>query len=402
MAGITGQGTTFSLPNYVGELFALSRETTPFLSAIGGLSGGMASGATEFEWQTYDLRDASHQRARVEGANAPTAEERVRANVRNVCQIVQEAVEVSYTKQSATGQMTTPSSAPYTGVPGSNPVNDEMSWQVAQALKNIALDVNFSFINGEYSNPTTNATPRQTRGLMNAITTNVTSKATYTSASLSAATTVITETSTPRVNGDKIVFTSVGASTGIYPGRVYYVVNKNVNDFGVAATAGGSAITVGTATVKYIVPWSTTLTLAVIEDSIQQAYDGGGITEASTAVLLCNSTQRRAITQAYANAFLKADPMGATRNVGGVSVNTIHTDFGDFGILLDVAVPRDAIIIASLEQMAPRFLQHPSKGFLFEEPLAKVGAADRTQIYGEIGLQYGAEKAHAILRGLAV
>ena len=45
MAGITGQGNTFNLPNYVGELFALSRETTPFLSAIGGLTGGLAQHA---------------------------------------------------------------------------------------------------------------------------------------------------------------------------------------------------------------------------------------------------------------------------------------------------------------------------------------------------------------------
>src|SRR3954471_23417466 len=107
MAGITGQGTTFNLPNYVGELFALSRETTPFLSAIGGLSGGRSTNATEFEWQTYDLRDASQGRQALEGANAPTAEQRVRANVRNVVEIHHEAVEVSYTKQAATSQIAT-------------------------------------------------------------------------------------------------------------------------------------------------------------------------------------------------------------------------------------------------------------------------------------------------------
>jgi hypothetical protein len=401
MAGITGQGTTFNLPNYVGELFALSRETTPFLSAIGGLSGGRSTTATEFEWQTYDLRDASGQRQALEGANAPTAEARVRANVRNVVEIHHEAVEVSYTKQAATAQIATPSSAPYRGVPGSNPVTDEMSWQVIQGLKQMARDVNFAFINGTYSNPTTNASARTTRGLIAAMTSNVSTKATYTSASLSAATTVITETTTPRANGDKIVFTSVGASTGIFPGRVYYVVSKNTNDFGVSATLGGSAITVGTATVVYIVPWSTTLTNVVVEDLVQQAWDGGGVDTESTAVFVVNSTQRRALSVAYANAYLKADPLGGTRNVGGVSVDTIKTDFGTFGILVDQAVPKDALILATLDQIAPVFLQ-TKNGFLFEEPLAKVGSADRSQLYGEIGLEYGNQAAHGIVRGLAV
>ena len=57
MAGITALGTTYNLPNFVGELFAASPEDTPFLSAIGGLTGGESVGSTVFSWQGYDLRD---------------------------------------------------------------------------------------------------------------------------------------------------------------------------------------------------------------------------------------------------------------------------------------------------------------------------------------------------------
>lgn len=402
MAGITGQGTTFNLPNYVGELFQLSRETTPFLSAIGGLTGGRPAGGTEFEWQTYDLRDASHQRTRTEGADAPTAEERVRANVRNVVEIHQETVEVSYTKQSTGQMLATPSSAPYRGAAGANPIQDEMSWQVQQALKQIARDVNFSFINGVYANPTSNSSARRTRGLVAAITTNVTSKATAVGTGLSAATNTITETATARANNDKIVFTDVGVSTGIYPGRVYYVVGKATNTFQVASTLGGSPITIGTATVSYMVPWTTDLTTTVVEDMIQGAWDNGGLREDSMAVLLVNSTQRRAVTAAYAAAYQKANPLDNTRTIGGVTVEVIQTDFGRFGVMLDQDVPKDAIIACTMSQCAPRFLAVPGRGFLFEEPLAKTGSADKSQIYGEIGLEYGAESSHAILRGLKV
>lgn len=38
--GVTGTGNTFNLPNFAGELFTASPTRTPFLSMIGGLSGG--------------------------------------------------------------------------------------------------------------------------------------------------------------------------------------------------------------------------------------------------------------------------------------------------------------------------------------------------------------------------
>jgi hypothetical protein len=34
------------------------------------------------------------------------------------------------------------------------------------------------------------------------------------------------------------------------------------------------------------------------------------------------------------------------------------------------------------------------KGHFFTEPLAKTGAYDRVQIYGELGLEYGPEQFH--------
>src|SRR4051812_14939163 len=103
MAGITSLGTTYNLPNYTGILYEIAPSDTPFFSAIGGLNGAGQTTSTEFEWETYDFRNPS-QNVKVEGAAAPTAEERVRANVTNVTQIHQEKVSVSYSKQSAFGK----------------------------------------------------------------------------------------------------------------------------------------------------------------------------------------------------------------------------------------------------------------------------------------------------------
>lgn len=399
MAGITGMGTTFDLPNYAGELFALTPADTPFLSAIGGLTGGGMTSGVEFEWQTYDLRDPS-QRTRVEGATAPTAEERVRANVRNVAQIHQEKVSVSYTKQATMGMLTTPGAAPFRGVDGSNPVNNELDWQVAQALKSIALDVNWSFINGVYANPTTNATARKTRGLLAAIVTNRIAKGVTTTGATSA-TDTITSTGHGLVDGDKIVFTNTSTATNIVAGRIYYVDAIDANTFKVATSSGGTALTLGTATgIAYTNPWETALTTDHVSDLLQLAYDNGGISEQETATLIVNSAQRRAVTKAFASAYGQFTE--TSRTVGGVAVDTIITDFGTLNVMMDRHAPQDTITVASLEQCRPVFLNVPGKGVMFEEPLAKTGASDEVQLYGEIGLEYGNEKAHAVMTGLKV
>lgn len=390
MAGITGQGTTFNLPNFTGELFAVSPEDTPLLSATGGLTGGEETTSPIFEWQGYDLRDPEENRSRTEGANAPNPEERVRFNVDNVVEIHQEVVEVSYTKQAATGLRNG------NNVNGTNPVTAELPWQVAQAIKQVARDVEASFILGQYQKPSDNTTPRKTRGLLQAITTNVIDLGTSFTG-LSAATDTITHTATPLADGDAVRFTSVGVSTAIKLNRTYFVVGKTTNAFKVSATKGGAPITIGTATVDVSKLSTAAPTKATYDTLFQRVYDNGGISEGEAATLIVGSDQKRNVSKAYSDG---TNNQVASRNVGGVNLQTIETDFGRINIMLDRWLPKDAAVVASLEQLKPRFLLIPGHGHFFQENLAKVGAADRVQLYGEIGLEYGNEKAHGQYRGL--
>jgi hypothetical protein len=393
MAGISGQGTTFNLPNYTGELLNISPEDTPFLSAIGGLTGGEETTATEFEWQTHDLREPEENRSRLEGANAQTADARVRANVTNVVEIHQETVEVSYTKQAAVGNRSG------ANIDGVNPVTAELPWQIEQALKAKATDVESSFLLGQYHKPSDNSTARKTRGLLQAITTNVIDLGTLHSG-LSATTDSIAETSTTLADGDAVRFTDVGASTAIKLNRVYYVVGKTTNAFKVSATKGGSAITIGTATVSLSKISTAGPTKDTYDTLFQKVFDNGGMRESATQTIIVGSRQKRNLSEAYARAYGKYQE--SSRNVGGVNFTTIMTDFGTFNVLLDRWMPADVFAVVSLEQCSPVFLRIPEKGHFFEEPLAKVGASDRVQIYGEVGLKYGNEKAHGVYRGLPV
>lgn len=320
MSGIIGQGTTFNLPNYVGPLFQVTPSDTPFLSAIGGLTGGRQADQKEFGWQTYDLRDPENP-DNLEGQDAPTARARVRQEVKNVVQIFHDAVEVSYTKQAATGQRD--------GLTGNNPVGNEMDWQVEQALKQLARDIEFTFIRGQYALPSDNTSPRKTRGILEAITTNVIQKPT-------------------------------DETTG-------------------EPTEG--------------------LTEADVLDLMQSVWESGGIQEQETATLMCNAGVKRQLTDIF---ITQKNYNEESRNVAGVSVQTIETDFGRVNIMLNRYMPTTQLAVVSLDVCAPRFLLIPGKGFLFEEPLAKTGASDKSQIYGEIGLEYGAEIQHGKIENIKV
>lgn len=397
MAGITGQGTTFNLPNYVGELFALTPTDTPFLSSIGGLTGGEAADATLFQWQGYDLRDAQDDRQRLEGANAPTAEARVRFNVMNVVEIHMEAVELSYSKMGGTGQYaSTGGHANQVGISGSNPVLNELDWQIDQAIKQIARDVEKSFLTGTFSNPGTNATARKTRGIVEATATNVSTHGTLVGTATIATNGTFTITAHGLTVGDQVTLTTLttGAVGVVKVDTLYYVLTApDANTFTLAARPGGPTITfagTGGATVYEATPLTDTL----VSNLLQQVWENGGIQEQETATLMCGASLKRALTKIY---ITDRGFQEQTRNVGGVSVMTIETDFGRLNVMLNRHMPTSTLQVVSLEECTPVFLPIPNKGFLFVEELAKVGGAEKRQIYGEIGLKYGNERAHGKL-----
>ena len=164
MGAITGQGQSYNLPNYVGELFNVSPTDTPLLSANGGMTGGKSVTSKHFTWQTTDLAGAT-QTAVVEGAD-PVMKGRTRSEVTNVAQIMQYGVEVSYTKQAAVGNLSGES------IIGNQPVQDELAFQLDMAMKTAARDIEHSFIQGTYVADTNITTARKTRGMLAAIATN--------------------------------------------------------------------------------------------------------------------------------------------------------------------------------------------------------------------------------------
>lgn len=172
--GAAGHGS-WNLPNFVGELFKLSPLETPLLTLIGGMSTGMGITAPQFTWQDTLHRApaaSAADRSAIEGDDA-TFQVQSRSERVNVSEIYQYGIELTYTKQAATGLLGTLGATPTTGaenILGTQPVQDEMSFQTQIKLEQAALDCEFAFLNGTFAYPA-DGTARATQGIRGAIST---------------------------------------------------------------------------------------------------------------------------------------------------------------------------------------------------------------------------------------
>jgi Family of unknown function (DUF5309) len=312
MSVIAGQGNSYNLPNYSGELFTADAEVTPFLRMIGGLTGGLETSNKEFSTSSLYNYPTPTQPAISEQAStvAPTAHTYTRSQEKNVTQIFQEQVSITYRKMSNSGRLSGINAAGQR-----NNAPSEKDFQITRALTKIARDAEHTFLNGQYNLAATDAEADKTRGMF----------------------ALCEEGNTIKANGAQL--------------------NK-----------------------------------ALMQQLLRDMATNGALF--SNVVLLANAFNKQLITEIYGYA-------PQDRNVGGANIQQIETDFGRIGIVYDRFVPANGILLADLEYVAPVFQNVPDKGVLFYEELAKVGAAESGQIYGELGLDHGPAFLHGSITGLA-
>ena len=85
------------------------------------------------------------------------------------------------------------------------------------------------------------------------------------------------------------------------------------------------------------------------------------------------------------------------RKVGGANIQTIVTDFGEFGIAYDAMVPAKKIFFINMPMVSNVWCPVPGKGNLFYEEKSTAGAARSGMLYGQWGLDYGAEEYHSVI-----
>ena len=155
-------------PNFSGMLFNKGNTKTPFSTMIG--AHRKFTNHTEFvTGQEYETAEGSQPNiSEAESLTAPDASVLKREQKTNVTQIFQESVGISYGKMSNMGTL---SGINVTGQQA-NPVSEE-DFQIAAKMAKIGQDIEYTFLNGKYQKSTGDNVPNKSRGLLNAIKSNI-------------------------------------------------------------------------------------------------------------------------------------------------------------------------------------------------------------------------------------
>ena len=307
--------TSFGVLNYSGMLFNKGNTRTPLSAIIG--SRAKTTNHVEFvTGQEYTAGGAGSQPAISENASltAPDASVVTREQKTNVTQIFQESVGISYAKQSNMGTLAGVNIANQQA----NPVN-ELDFQVAAKIQKINRDIEYTFINGVYNKATSDATVNKTRGLIPAITTNVT-------------------------------------AMGNKPLGLWDIADMVKKIYGANAPTDGLCL------------WCDAITLFQINaDAVQN-----GLTV-----------------------------IPAAREINGIALSSVVTPIGVVYLYLGECLPAGTALLLNLDVIAPVYQPVRGKGNFFLEQLAKVGAGEKYQLFGQIGLDHGPEWYHGKFTGIS-
>ncbi len=307
--------TSFGVLNYSGMLFNKGNTRTPLSSVIG--SKAKTTNHVEFvTGQEYTAGGDGAQPAISETASltAPDATVTTREQKTNVTQIFQEAVGISYAKQSNMGTLS-----------GLNVVNqqenpmNELDFQVAAKLQKVNRDIEYTFINGVYNKATSDATINKTRGLVSAITSNTMAMAKK-------------------------------------PLGLWDIAEMVKTIYGANAPTEGLCL------------WCDAVTLFQINaDAVQN-----GLTI-----------------------------VPAAREINGIALSSVVTPIGVVYLHLGECLPAGTALLLNLDVIAPVYQPVPGKGNFFLEPLAKTGAGEKYQLFGQLGLDHGPEWYHGKFTGIS-
>jgi hypothetical protein len=138
------------------------------------------------------------------------------------------------------------------------------------------------------------------------------------------------------------------------------------------------------------------LTKKMVNDLLVKAISNGA--NVGAMEIWANPADLDVITDVYTG--VAGSTLPASRTQGGVAYSEVLTQFGVLPINWDSKIPSGTLLFANMGEIAiaekPYFNENGEElGVLFYESLAKVGASENGQIYGELGLDYSSERLHA-------
>lgn len=134
-----------------------------------------------------------------------------------------------------------------------------------------------------------------------------------------------------------------------------------------------------------------------IADMVKKIYGANAPTEG--LVLWCDATTLFQVNADAVQNGLTVIP--TAREINGISLSSVVTPIGVVYLYLGEFLPAGTALLLNLNVLAPVYQPVPGKGNFFLEQLAKTGAGEKYQLFGQIGLDHGPEWYHGKFTGIA-
>lgn len=134
-----------------------------------------------------------------------------------------------------------------------------------------------------------------------------------------------------------------------------------------------------------------------IADMVKKIYGQNAPTDG--LVLWCDAVTMFQVNADAVQNGLSVVP--ASREINGIALSSVVTPLGVVYLYLGECLPSGTALLLNLNVIAPVYQPVPGKGNFFLEPLAKTGAGEKYQLFGQIGLDHGPEWFHGKFTGIA-
>lgn len=134
-----------------------------------------------------------------------------------------------------------------------------------------------------------------------------------------------------------------------------------------------------------------------IAEMLRKVYESNAPTQ--NLVLWCDAITMFQINADAVNNGLTVVP--ASREINGINLSSVVTPLGVVYLYLGECLPAGTALLLNLDVIAPVHQSVPGKGNFFLEPLAKTGAGEKYQLFGQMGLDHGPEWYHGKFTGIA-
>lgn len=134
-----------------------------------------------------------------------------------------------------------------------------------------------------------------------------------------------------------------------------------------------------------------------VAEMLKKVYESNAPTQ--NLVLWCDAITMFQINADAVNNGLTVIP--ASREINGIALSSVVTPLGVVYLYLGECLPAGTALLLNLDVIAPVYQPVPGKGNFFLEPLAKTGAGEKYQLFGQLGLDHGPEWYHGKFTGIA-